>query len=128
MSSPFGKRVLPGLPIAGSFHPGIDLPAPVGAAVFAVAAGTIVRIQRHGPGGLEVLIQHDGFTGIYSHLGSVAPAIASGRRTVRAGEKLGRVGRTGVSFGPHLYFGMIVDGKPADPAPLLGLKPCREGV
>jgi murein DD-endopeptidase MepM/ murein hydrolase activator NlpD len=43
---------------------------------------------------------------------------------VRGGERLATVGRTGLTFGPHLYFGMIVDGRPVDPAPYLGVKSC----
>ena len=56
VSSPFGPRTLSNRPLAGSYHSGIDLPAPIGSAVFAVASGTIIRIQRHGVGGLEMLI------------------------------------------------------------------------
>jgi hypothetical protein len=37
------------------------------------------------------------------------------------------VGRTGVTFGPHLYFGMFVGGRPVDPAPYLNLPPCASG-
>src|SRR5689334_19676458 len=88
ISSPFGPRVLPDHPAAGTYHYGIDLPAPLGAPVTAAAAGTVVRIQRKGPGGLEMLVQHDGFLGIYSHFGLISPAFAEGKRTVAAGEKL----------------------------------------
>ena len=76
-------------------------------AVIATAPGTVIRVQRKGPGGLEMLVQHDGFVGIYSHFGMIAPAFAEGKRTVAAGEKLGVVGRTGVSLGAHLYFEMV---------------------
>src|SRR5256885_3188781 len=69
ISSPFGPRVLPDHPAAGTYHAGIDLPAPVGSPVFAAASGTVVRVQRKGPGGLEMLVQHDGFLGVYSHFG-----------------------------------------------------------
>jgi murein DD-endopeptidase MepM/ murein hydrolase activator NlpD len=124
ISSAFGPRVLPNQPEAGTYHYGVDLPAPVGAAVVAAAPGSVIRIQRKGPGGLEVLIQHEGFVGIYSHFGSIAPAFAEGKRTVTAGEKLGVVGRTGVTSGAHLYFEMIMDGRPVDPAPYLGLTHC----
>ena len=103
---------------------GIDLPAPVGEAVPAIAAGTVIRAQRRGVGGLELLVQHDGFIGVYSHLGRVTPAIAEGNRSVRAGQSIGTVGRSGVTYGAHLYFGILRDGKPVDPAPLLALKPC----
>ena len=108
----------------GIYHYGVDLPAATGAAVIAAAAGTVIRVQRNGPGGLEMLVQHDGFVGVYSHFGSIAPAFAEGKREVAAGERLGVVGMTGVTSGPHLYFEMIVAGRPVDPAPYLGLATC----
>ncbi|MEA2738772.1 MAG: hypothetical protein QOH05_2079, partial [Acetobacteraceae bacterium] len=40
VSSPFGPRSLPNKPLAGTFHNGIDLPAPIGSPVVAVAPGT----------------------------------------------------------------------------------------
>ena len=91
----------------------------------ATAAGTLLRVQHNGPGGLEVLVQHAGFVAVYSHLGLIAPGLdAGGSVTIKAGEQLGVVGRTGVSFGPHLYFGMLRDGQPVDPAPLLRVPLC----
>ena len=119
ISSPFGPRVLPNQPGAGSYHYGIDLPAPVGAPVMATAPGTVIRLQNKGPGGLEMLVQHESFVGIYSHFGMVMPAFAKGKRTVAAGEKLGVVGNTGLTTGAHLYFEMDFASKPVDPAPYL---------
>ena len=124
VSSPFGPRVLPNRPLAGIFHDGIDIPAPFGAPVTAVAPGAIIRVQRHGIGGLEILIQHDGFIGVYSHLGLITPLIAEGRKAVYGGEKIATVGRTGLTYGPHLYFGMIVDGRSVDPSPYLNVGLC----
>lgn len=124
ISSPFGPRVLANRPLAGTFHPGIDLPAPEGAPVRAIAPGWVIRAQRRGPGGLEMLVQHDGFVGVYSHLGHVAPPIAEGRLAVTAGQPIATVGRSGVTYGAHLYFGMLVGGKPVDPAPWLDLTHC----
>jgi murein DD-endopeptidase MepM/ murein hydrolase activator NlpD len=124
VSSPFGPRILPNRPLAGTFHNGIDIPAPIGSPVVAVAPGTVIRIQRHGIGGLEVLIQHDGFVGVYSHLGLIAPVLAEGAKTIYGGERIATVGRTGLTYGPHLYFGMIVDGRSVDPAPFIKVAPC----
>jgi murein DD-endopeptidase MepM/ murein hydrolase activator NlpD len=123
ISSTFGPRVLPNLPAAGDYHYGIDLPAAEGAVVVAAAPGTVIRVQNKYPGGLEVLIQHDGFVGVYSHFGSIHPAIAEGTM-VAAGARLGVVGRTGITSGAHLYFGMILAGKPVDPAQYLGVRLC----
>jgi hypothetical protein len=71
-----------------------------------------VRIQRKGPGGLEILVQHDGFVAIYSHLGMAAPAFAQGKRPVAAGEKLGVVERTGVTRHARIF--RDADGRKAD--------------
>jgi murein DD-endopeptidase MepM/ murein hydrolase activator NlpD len=124
VSSPFGPRVLPNRPLAGTFHEGIDIPAPLGTPVNAVAPGTVIRVQRHGIGGLEVLIQHDGFIGVYSHLGLIAPVLMEGGKSIYGGERIATVGRSGLTYGPHLYFGMIVNGHSVDPAPRLKVVPC----
>jgi murein DD-endopeptidase MepM/ murein hydrolase activator NlpD len=112
----YGERG-PGGPRASRFHTGIDLPAPAGAWVRAAAAGQVVAIRRIGAGGLEVELRHpDGLTTRYSHLGSVAPALASGKRAVNQGEALGRVGRTGITYGTHLHLELAVNGERVDPA------------
>jgi len=128
ISSPFGPRVLPNHPLAGTYHYGVDIQAPEGAPIRAAAAGTVIRVQHNGPGGLEVLVQHNGFVGIYSHLGVVSPTIAQGQRTLTAGEQIGVVGQTGVTYGMHLYFEMLMAGQPVDPAPFLRLSLCNGGA
>lgn len=125
ISSPFGPRVLPNRPMAGTFHNGVDMPAPAGEAVRATAPGTVMRIQRKGPGGLEVLVQHDGFVGIYSHLGMVTPALAEGKTVLAAGDKIGVVGHSGLTYGMHVYFEILRAGRPVDPAPYLGVPLCH---
>jgi murein DD-endopeptidase MepM/ murein hydrolase activator NlpD len=127
ISSPFGPRILANRPKAGTYHNGIDMPAPAGAAVRATAPGKVMRIQRKGAGGLEVMVQHDGFVGIYSHLGMVTPALAEGKTMVVAGEKLGVVGHSGLTYGMHVFFEMLRDGRPVDPAPYLGVQLCKGG-
>ncbi len=74
---------------------------------------------------LEVLIQHDGFVAAYSHLAMVAPTL--GKSMVTAGEIVGVVGHTGVSFGAHLFFAVLQAGRAVDPAPLLGAPLCSGG-
>jgi len=128
ISSPFGPRVLPNRPMAGTFHNGVDMPAPAGEAVRAAAAGTVMRIQRKGPGGLEVLVQHDGFVAIYSHLGMVTPALAEGKTGLAAGDKIGVVGHSGLTYGMHVYFEMLEAGRPVDPAPYLGVPLCHGAI
>jgi murein DD-endopeptidase MepM/ murein hydrolase activator NlpD len=122
ISSTFGPRILPNHPQAGSYHYGVDLPAPEGTPVRAVASGKLLRIQHGGPGGLEVLIQHEGFVSVYSHLASVGPAL--GKAVIAAGDEVGVVGHSGVSFGPHLFFALLQEGRAVDPRPYLGAPLC----
>jgi murein DD-endopeptidase MepM/ murein hydrolase activator NlpD len=128
LSSPFGPRILPGLPKAGTYHWGIDMPAPAGGAVHAAAAGTVVAIRRRGAGGLEIILRHDGapepYETLYAHLGAVAPAFAEGKRTAEAGERLGVIGRTGVTYGTHVYFEVIQNNVRIDPNVFLKLPRC----
>ncbi len=108
------------------FHNGIDIPAPAGAHVNAVADGRVLMVKKMGMAGLQIEVQQpDGLVTVYAHLGSISPAIASGQRIVSAGTWLGRVGRTGVTYGTHLFFMVLSNGKPVDPAPYLGVAPCR---
>lgn len=127
VTSPFGPRFLAQAPVAGHFHWGVDLRAGAGAPVVAVAAGRIIRIDREGMGGLEVLVQHNGFRALYAHLGMVSPAIADGARSLMAGQRIGRIGRTGLTLGTHLYFEIHIAGRRVDPAPYLGVQPCGAG-
>lgn len=124
ITSPFGPREGAGRS-ASRLHQGIDLRAPAGTWVRAVAAGRVAAIRRIGGSGLAVeVLLPDGRRTRYAHLGQVAPALAGGRRQVAAGDVLGRVGRSGISYGAHLHFALIIDGRPVDPAPILGLAPC----
>ncbi len=127
VSSPYGDRPAPG-PHAIGFHNGIDLRAPAGGAVYAAAAGTIVSIHRRGPGGLEMTIAHAGavgpYTTLYAHLGLIAPVFASGKRSVERGERIAVIGRSGVTYGTHLFFALFVGGKAEDPAPYFPVPRC----
>jgi murein DD-endopeptidase MepM/ murein hydrolase activator NlpD len=125
ITSPFGPRVLANRPLAGTFHHGVDLRAPPGTKVHAVAAGQVISIDRRGAGGLEVLVRHPGFDALYAHLGLLAPDVLRGRRTLAAGETIAVVGRTGLTYGTHLYFELIIDGHRVDPAPYLMTALCR---
>jgi murein DD-endopeptidase MepM/ murein hydrolase activator NlpD len=126
ISSPFGWRHYVGPMAPAGMHNGIDLPAPAGAHVYAVAAGRVRMVKKMGMAGLQIEILHpSGLVTMYAHLGSMSPAIATGQRIVTAGSWLGRIGRTGVTYGTHLFFMVLSDGKPVDPAPYLGVTSCR---
>ena len=125
VSSPFGWRRTIGPNAPAGLHNGIDLPAPAGAIVLAAAAGTISGIRRQGLGGVTIRITHtNGIATLYAHLGNLAPAIAQGRRKVATGEPLGRVARTGVTYGTHLFFAVFLHGSAIDPLTVLAIPPC----
>jgi murein DD-endopeptidase MepM/ murein hydrolase activator NlpD len=84
--------------------------------VFAFSSGLVVWAGRMGGYGLAVVIDHGGYKTLYAHLSAVD---ARPGREVAAGEKIGEVGTTGVSTGPHLHFTVweVGDGvlRPVDP-------------
>jgi len=127
ISSPFGPRRLVG-PRAAVFHNGIDFPAPVGAFVHVAAPGQVVAIRRLGAEGLEVDVRHvgpdGGFVTRYAHLGSLVPALAEGRRALATGAAIGRVGRTGVTYGTHVHFEVRLHDRPVDPEPFFKVGRC----
>jgi murein DD-endopeptidase MepM/ murein hydrolase activator NlpD len=130
-------------PIAGSFdwggpgarfgarrrghrHQGQDLPAALGTPVVSPHAGVVEAVEYQArAAGNYVVIDSDGeaYDFVFMHLrtGSVRAVVG---RHVRAGQRVGEVGSTGESSGPHLHFeiwvgGWYVGGHPIDPLPLL---------
>jgi len=125
VSSPFGWRRAIGPHAPAGLHNGIDLPAPAGALVHAAAPGTIVAIKRQGLGGVSIRIAHgSGIETLYAHLGNLVPAVAEGRRTVAAGEPLGHVARTGVTYGTHVFFAVFANGTAVDPLQFVAIPAC----
>jgi murein DD-endopeptidase MepM/ murein hydrolase activator NlpD len=124
VTSPYGPRRTIGPRAPAAFHWGIDLRAPAGGAVMAIAPGSVLAVRRTGAAGLSVTIRHGELTALYAHLGAISPALAEGKSRVAAGERIGVVGRTGVTYGTHLYFELQRGGQRVDPAPILGVRPC----
>jgi murein DD-endopeptidase MepM/ murein hydrolase activator NlpD len=85
-------------------HLGVDYAAPEGAAVVAVASGTVVSSGYSGAGGNLVHLRHPGgVETYYLHLSAFARGIRTGAH-VNQGQLIGRVGSTGAATGPHLDY------------------------
>lgn len=127
------------------FHAGIDIKGKVGQSLYAVADGYVARIKIGANGYGKVLyIRHpNGYTSVYAHMNKFTPELEAYVKSkqykkesfeielfptetqfqFKKGQKIGQMGVTGRSFGPHLHFEIRSTGseKPINPL-LFGLK------
>lgn len=104
ITSPYGSR-------KAGFHYGVDIGNKRGTPIVAAASGVVVKVVRGcvegktncgGRYGNYVVIQHsNGTKTFYAHLSSVTANVGD---NVSQGEKIGTLGNTGRSTGPHLHF------------------------
>lgn len=114
ISSPFGMRFHPVLHF-NKLHKGTDFAAPIGTPIYAAGSGTILWAAMKGANGNLTVLQHDnGWQTLYLHQSMFMAGIAPGAR-VSQGQKIGEIGTTGRSTGPHLHFELHVGGEPVDP-------------
>ena len=109
---------------ARSPHNGEDIGAPIGTDV-AVTNDGIVRITvDHLLSGRGIYVDHGlGFYSMYFHLSEV---LVKDGDLVRAGQIIGKVGATGRATGPHLHWGVKLNGARVNPYALLDL-PFKNG-
>jgi len=109
---PFGKVVHPRFKTV-TVQNGVELKAPAGAEVRAVAPGRVVHAGWfRGYGNLVIVDHGEGFHTLVAHLASMHTAMGE---EVQAGTLLGTVGDTGSLRGPSLYFEVRERGRPVDP-------------
>jgi murein DD-endopeptidase MepM/ murein hydrolase activator NlpD len=115
-SSNFGFRIDP-FNGQNSFHEGIDFPAESGTPIMAAASGQVVTAEVHPQYGKMIEIDHgNGLVSRYAHTSQMLVKV--GDLVVR-GQKVGSVGSTGRSTGPHLHFEVRLNGIPQNPARFL---------
>jgi murein DD-endopeptidase MepM/ murein hydrolase activator NlpD len=123
VTSPYGMRVHP---ITGVYklHTGIDMSAPSGTPFTAALGGKVTFAGWSNGYGNRVVISHGTMDGkriatTYNHMSAISVSVG---QEVKVGQRVGAVGSTGYSTGPHAHFEVEQDGKYVDPAPWLGLK------
>jgi murein DD-endopeptidase MepM/ murein hydrolase activator NlpD len=116
LTSPFGWR---NDPISGvrRYHAALDLAANTGTPVKAAMEGKVATVGYNGTYGKFIILSHgNGFQTMYAHLSVTSVTQGS---TVQQGTKIGEVGSTGYSTGPHLHFAVYKNGRAVNPFDLL---------
>lgn len=122
VSSGVGYRMDPMGGTTEALHKGVDLSAPIGTPVYAALSGTVVE-HWLAPGmhggkqyygnpvyGGYIVIDHGDWLSIYGHLSATEwQDVVHKGYYVEAGQKIGEVGTTGITTGPHLHFEIVVD-------------------
>ncbi|RDW14654.1 M23 family metallopeptidase [Paracoccus thiocyanatus] len=105
-SSTFGRRW-------GRMHEGIDLAAPVGTAIHATGDGVVTFAGWQRGYGNLIKIKHElGTETRYGHLSKIRVKVG---QKVSRGSRIGDMGNTGRSTGPHLHYEVRVNGRAVDP-------------
>lgn len=116
ISSSYGYRWHP---VSGEwkYHYGIDLAAYTGTPIYAVLDGVVTVAKYSETAGNYVVIDHgNGLKTEYMHASVLNVSVG---QVVSAGQLLAEVGSTGRSTGPHLHFGVKLNGEYVDPYPYL---------
>lgn len=96
-------------------HYGVDYAAPHGTPVLSVGDGTVTESRYRGANGNIVKIRHNGtYETAYLHLSGFARGIKKGR-SVKQGQVIGYVGKTGRVTGTHLDYRIYKNGRPVNP-------------
>ncbi len=113
VTSPFGERIHP---VSGSdaIHTGIDIASEEGKTVVCASEGTVSATGYDDANGNYIIVEHpSGITTVYAHLYKVC---VNAGDSVSPDIKIGEVGSTGISTGPHLHFEIKEGGVSVDPA------------
>ncbi len=112
ISDEYGRRMHPILGVE-KFHNGLDMAAPSGTAILAAYDGDVVAAAYSGSMGNYIMIDHgSGLYTIYMHCSAL---YVSKGQSVSKGQNIAAVGSTGRSTGPHLHFGVRLNGNYTSP-------------
>ena len=116
LGSAFGWRIDP-LNGRSALHTGLDFPADAGTPILAAAGGVVVTQEYQSAYGNVLEVDHgNNLVTRYAH---ASRTLVKKGDLVKRGQKIGEVGSTGRSTGPHLHFEVLVDGTYQDPQKFL---------
>src|SRR5574344_234419 len=116
LTSHFGNRADPFTGVS-TYHTGVDMAAPTGTPIKAAMSGRIAYVGWSNVFGNYVIINHgNGYQTLYGHM---SKSLAHMGEDVSQGTRIGLVGSTGYSTGPHLHFTVYKNGRLVDPLTLL---------
>ena len=113
ITSEFGSRESP-TEGASTSHKGMDIGAASGSSIKAAAAGEVVISTYSYSACNYIMLNHGG--GVYTVYMHCSQLLVSEGETVAQGQEIAKVGSTGYSTGPHLHFGIRVNGDYVNPA------------
>lgn len=112
ITSYFGYRQDPITGVASS-HKGVDLACPTGTPIYACKSGRVLKAAFSPLYGNYIVIEHiEGYQTLYAHMSKI---LAKKGDRIGQGAKIGLVGNTGYSTGPHLHLTVYKNSKPVDP-------------
>src|SRR5574344_143414 len=109
ISSYYGWRQSPFDSAKRTYHNGMDMACSYGTTIYAALAGTVATVGfNYIYGNYVIIAQHSGYKTLYGHKSAV---LCVKGQNVSTDTKIGRVGSTGMSTGPHLHFTVVKGGK-----------------
>jgi len=116
ISSRYGYRISPFTGVR-QFHSGLDIAANRGTPIKAAMAGWVIATGYDANSGNYVILSHhSGYRTFYAHMDVIR---VSTNEWVKAGQRIGDVGSTGLSTGSHLHFGVYKNGVTVNPLNLM---------
>ena len=117
-NSGFGTRWDPITQASYTTHVGVDLYAPMSTPVIATFSGTVYQTAYSTGSGWYIYLDHGlGVRTFYCHLSQVQ---VSQGQVIEQGQQIALSGNTGTqTTGPHLHYGIYIDGTPVDPKVVL---------
>jgi murein DD-endopeptidase MepM/ murein hydrolase activator NlpD len=116
ITSPYGYRRSPFTGIR-QFHSGLDIGSPMGTPIRAAMSGRVSAVGWDDSFGNYVVISHhSGYRTLYAHMSLIRVKAGA---YVGTGDRIGDVGSTGRSTGPHLHFTVYKNGVTVNPRSLM---------